>query len=44
MEQNVVQINGGVTINIDVTVTNIIYLKKIMFRILVYVIMRVENI
>ena len=44
MEQNVVQINGGVTINIDVTVTNIIYLKKIMFRILVYVVMRVENI
>ena len=44
MEQNVVQINGGVTINIDVTVTNIMYLKKIMFRILVYVVMRVENI
>ena len=28
MEQNVFQINGGITINVDVSVKNIIYVKK----------------
>ena len=28
MEQNVIQINGGITINADVSVKNIIYVKK----------------
>ena len=28
MEQNVIQINGGITINVDVSVKNIIYAKK----------------
>ena len=34
MEQNVFQINGGITINVDVSVKNIIYVKKIIFGIL----------
>ena len=34
MEQNVIQINGGITINVDVSVRNIINVKKIMFGIL----------
>ena len=44
MKQNVSQINGGITINVDVGVKNIIYVKKNMFGILVYVFMKRENI
>ena len=36
MEQNVMQINGGITINVDVNVKIIIYVKKIIFGILLY--------
>ena len=42
MEQNVIQINGGKTINPDVSVKCIIYVKKIMFRILLPVILTME--
>ena len=42
--KNVIQINGGITINVDVTVKNVIYLKKIMFGILLYEIVKMENI
>ena len=31
MGKNVIQINGGITINVDVSVKNIIYVKKIIF-------------
>ena len=44
MEQNVIQINGGVTINVDVSVKNIMYFKKIMFGIFLHVIVQIENI
>ena len=44
MEQNVIQLNGGITINVDVSVKNIIYVKKIMFGILLHVIVKMENI
>ena len=44
MEQNVIQIDGGITTNVDVSVKNVIYVKKIMFRILVHVVMAKENI
>ena len=43
MEQNVIQISGGITINIYVSVKNI-YVKKNMFGILVYVFVKMENI
>ena len=32
MEKNVIQINGGITINVDVSVKNIIYVKKIVWN------------
>ena len=32
MEQNESQINGGITINVDVSVKNIIYVKKIVLN------------
>ena len=34
MKQNVIQINGGIMINLDVSVKKIMYVKKIIFGIL----------
>ena len=44
MEENVIQINGGIMINVDVSVKNVIYAKKIMFGIILHVIVKMENI
>ena len=44
MEQNVIEIHGKTTINVDVSIKNIIYVEKIMFGILVHVFVRMENI
>ena len=44
MEENVIQINGGITINVDVSVKNVIYVKKIIFGILLHVVVKMENI
>ena len=44
MKQNVIQINGGIKTNVDVSVKSIIYVKKNMFGILVHVFMKMENI
>ena len=44
MEEIVIQINGGIMINVDVSVKNVMYVKKIMFGILLHVIVKMENI
>ena len=44
MEENVIQINDGITINVDVTVKSVMYVKKIMFGILLHVVAKMENI
>ena len=44
MEQNVIQINGEITINVDVSVKRFKYVKKVMFGILLLVIVKMENI
>ena len=44
MEENVLQINGRITINVDVSVKNIIYVKKTKFGILVHVVVKMENV
>ena len=44
MEENVIQINCGIMINADVNVKNAIYVKKILFGILLHVIVKIENI
>ena len=44
MEENVLQINGRITINVDVSVKNIICVKKTKFGILVHVVVKMENI
>ena len=38
MEENVIQVSGGITINVDLSVKNIVYVKKVIFGILLYVI------
>ena len=43
MEENVIQINGGITINVDMSVKKLMYMKKIMFEILLHVIVKMEN-
>ena len=46
MKQNLSQINRGIMINndVDMSVKNIIYVKKIMFGILPHVIVKMEKI
>ena len=44
MEKNVIQINGGVTIKVKVNVINVMYVKKIIFGIILFVIAKMQNI
>ena len=44
MEENVIQINSGTTINAVVSVENAMYVKKVMFGILLHVAMKTENV
>ena len=44
MEQNVSQINVGIKTNVDMSVKNVIHVKKIMLGILLQVIVKMENI
>ena len=44
MEESVIQINGGRMINVDVSVKNAIYVKKIMFGILLHVVVKMKSI
>ena len=44
MEENLNQINGGIMINADVNVKNVMYVKKIVLGILLHVTVKIENI
>ena len=44
MEENIIRINGGITINVDVTVKNIMYVKKFIFGILLHLVVKMDNI
>ena len=44
MEENVIKINGGILINVDVSVKTFMYLKKIMLGLLLHVFVKIENI
>ena len=44
MEENVLQVNRGITINTNVSVKNVMYVKKIIFGILVHAVVKMENI
>ena len=43
-EENVIQVNGGIMTNVDVSLKKVMYVKKIMFGILLHVIVKMENI
>ena len=42
-DENVSQINGGITINVDVSVKKFMYVKKIMFGILLHVFVKMGS-
>ena len=44
MVENVIQIKSGITINADVSVKNIIYVKKVIFGIILFVVAKMVNI
>ena len=44
MEKKLIQISGGITINVDKSVKNTVYVKKIISGILLHVILKTENI
>ena len=44
MEENIIQINGGITINVNVSVKKVAYVKKIIFGTLLHVVAKMENI
>ena len=44
MNEYVIQINGGIRINVDVSIKNTMYVEKIMFGILLHVVEKMENI
>ena len=44
MEEIVIQINGGITINVDESVKNVMYVKKIMSGNLIVLIVKMGNI
>ena len=44
MESNVIQINGGITVNFDASVKNVMLVKIIIFGILLHVVVKMENI
>ena len=44
MEKNIIQINVGIMINVDVSVKNVMYVKKIMLGSLLHAVVKMENI
>ena len=44
MDENVFEINGGITMNVDVSVKNIIHVKNIIFGILLRVVVKMVNV
>ena len=44
MDKKAIQINGGITINVDVSVKNVMYVKETIFEILLHVVVKMENI
>ena len=44
MEENVIHINGGITINVDVNIKSVMHVKKFIFEILLHVVLKIESI
>ena len=44
MEENVIQVNGGISINVDLSVINVMFVKKIIFGIPSHAVSKMKNI
>ena len=44
MEENVIQINGEIAINVDMSEENAMYMEKIIFGTLIQAVVKMENI
>ena len=44
MEESVTQIKSGIIVNVEASIKNIIYVKKIIIAILLHVVVKMENI
>ena len=44
LEENIIQTNGGIMINANVSVEKVIYVTNIIFVFLLHVVMNIENI
>ena len=44
MEENVIEIKSGITVDVDANVKNIIYMKKIISGILLHIFAKIVNI
>ena len=44
MGKNPIKINGGITINVDVSVKNVLHMKKNIFGIFLHVVVKMKNI
>ena len=44
MEENVIQNNGEITVSIEVSVKNVMYVKKIIYEIMLHVFVKVDDI
>ena len=44
MEENVIEINGGIMINVIVNIKNVMYEEKVLFGILLHLVVKMENI
>ena len=44
MEENVTQINGGITINVDVRLKNVMYKKMIILGVPLHTVVKIQNI
>ena len=42
--QHIIQINGGIMVSADMSAKNIIYMKKIIFGILLHVAAKIQNV
>ena len=43
MQENLIQINCGITVNVNVSVKNFVYMKKIIFGILLHVVVKMQK-
>ena len=43
LKQDIIHINGGIMINVNMSVKSIIYVKKIVFGILLHAIVKMED-